>query len=183
MVTNLSRLKKGVFLDRDGVLIETLVKDGKPIAISNISELVVLPLVKESVQELISRDFEVVVVTNQPDVSKGVTSLRQIELMHKEISNFTGIQHFYVCTHLQNADCDCRKPRTGLLDQAAQELGLDLSKSFLVGDRWSDIDAGNNANCNCFFIDYGYDEKVPSGNFQVVSSLHEAVDKIIQGGE
>jgi D-glycero-D-manno-heptose 1,7-bisphosphate phosphatase len=183
MVTNPSRLKKGVFLDRDGVLIETFIKDGKPIAISKISELVILPLVKESIQELVSRNFEVVVVTNQPDVSKGVTSLSQIQLMHNEISDFTGIQHFYMCTHLQSSNCDCRKPRTGLLNQAAQELGLDLSKSFLVGDRWSDIDAGNNANCNCFFIDYGYDEKMPSGNFQAVSSLHEAVSKIIQEGD
>ena len=96
MVTIRSRLKKAVFLDRDGVLIETFIKDGKPIAISNISELVILPLVKESIQELISRDFEIVVITNQPDVSKGVTSLSQIELMHKEISDFTGIQHFYM---------------------------------------------------------------------------------------
>jgi D-glycero-D-manno-heptose 1,7-bisphosphate phosphatase len=181
MVVYDSELSPAVFLDRDGVVIETFVRNGKPKAISQIKDLRIFPNVKEGIQKLVLSKFQIVVITNQPDVSRGITSLDQVELLHKKISELTGIRYFYTCIHSQNDNCACRKPKTGLLELAAKDLGIDLSKSFLVGDRWSDIEAGNKVNCKCYFIDYGYDERIPVGEFEVVSSLYEAVQFITLG--
>jgi len=100
-------------------------------------------------------------------------------VLHKEISLLTGIEHFYICPHVEADNCRCRKPKPGLLLEAAKELNIDLRKSYMVGDRWRDVEAGQNAGCKNFFIDYNYSEKRPIEPFVTVSSLLHAVGLIL----
>lgn len=168
------RSKRAVFLDRDGVVNRAPVIDGVPCSPNNIQELEIISGVKEAVSLLISRGYELVVVTNQPNVARG--TLREDELLqiHQEIAMHTGIKHFFACIHDDRDECNCRKPRPGMLIDAAMRLNLDLQKSFLVGDRWKDIEAGRTVGCQCYFIDYRYQEKFPSQPFHRVTSLLEA---------
>jgi D-glycero-D-manno-heptose 1,7-bisphosphate phosphatase len=100
---------------------------------------------------------------------------------HRLISVETGIQNFYVCHHDDNEGCECRKPSIGLIRRAARDLDLDISKSFMVGDRWKDIEAGQRAGCSCFFIDNNYSERRPTPPFHTVTSLLEAAKIIAEG--
>lgn len=134
----------------------------------------------EAISSLREMGFELVVVTNQPDVAKKVTNEIFIEELHRKIAKVTGIQYFYVCKHIDEDDCECRKPKPGLLLKATSELNLDLTKSFLIGDRWRDIEAGNIAGCKSIFIDYGYKEQEPSPPYTTVRSLLEASQKILE---
>jgi D-glycero-D-manno-heptose 1,7-bisphosphate phosphatase len=174
-------LKKAVFLDRDGVISQALIDDGRPYSPRKKEELFILTGVSEAVELLLSHGYLPVVVTNQPDIARGFTTFEHVSEMHKIISNRTGLQHFYVCVHDEQDKCQCRKPKTGMLTNAARELSLNLNESFLVGDRWKDIQAGQNAGCHCFFIDNGYLEKRPEPPFHTVVSLLEAASYITEG--
>jgi D-glycero-D-manno-heptose 1,7-bisphosphate phosphatase len=171
--------KPTVFLDRDGVLIESKIENGKPIAISHHGEVKILSGVIEAIALLMEADYELVVVTNQPDISRGCLSWMELENIHKEISRSTRLQAFYVCPHADSDSCMCRKPMPGLLLRAAKDLDLDLGKSYLVGDRWRDIEAGQAVGCSCFFIDYNYAEREPAHPFRQVESLLHAAKIIL----
>ena len=168
-------------MDRDGVLNAAFIVDSQPKPPKTLSEIRILDGVKEAVVLLKQHDFIPVVVTNQPDVSRGTTSKTQIEQINHEIGRLTGISNFYTCFHDDDDLCECRKPKPGLLLSAARDLQLSLSESFLVGDRWRDIGAGNNAGVQSYFIDYSYGERPPQPPFTRVSSLQEAVELAIGG--
>lgn len=157
------------------------VSNGLPSSPRDVRELTILDGVPEAVENLKRANLEVVVITNQPDIARSKMSIDSVEEMHEEIRRRTGIENFYTCPHDDEDHCKCRKPRTGLLLKASQDLGLNLSRSFLVGDRWKDIQAGHSAGCyQCFFIDYGYNEVTPNSPFFVVSSLLEASRQILE---
>jgi D-glycero-D-manno-heptose 1,7-bisphosphate phosphatase len=171
--------KKAVFLDRDGVINKALIINGKPYAPSNFLEFEVLPGLKENLQNLKIFGYQIIVVTNQPDISTGKLKLEHLEKMHEYLINQYPIDLIKYCPHLEKDNCSCRKPNPGMFFNAAKELKLDLSKSFIIGDRWRDITAGQNAGCReCYFIDYNYSEIKPKGKFTVVDSLKECVYKI-----
>lgn len=170
-----------VFLDRDGVVNRALIREHTPNSPKRIEELVILNGVKEAVSILHDHGFVTVVVTNQPDIARGLLSLDLLSSLQKVISIETGLQNFYVCIHDENDDCDCRKPKTGLIKQATKDLNLDISKSFMIGDRWKDIEAGQRVGCKCFFIDNNYREKQPTPPFYTVTSLLEAAIIITEG--
>ena len=91
------------------------------------------------------------------------------------------LDEFLVCPHDDRDACDCRKPTPGLLLEAQARHGIDLRRSFLVGDRWRDVDAGRAAGCRTVFLDYGYRERGPSAPPDArVASLAEAVDWIVE---
>lgn len=167
-------LKKAVFLDRDGVINRAPTKDGIPQSPKGLHELEINPGAKEAVSLLRKTGFELVVVTNQPDVARGKLDIREIAQIHQSIAEQTGLKHFFSCVHDDIQNCECRKPKPGLLFKATRELNLDLKRSFLVGDRWRDIQAGQSAGCTCFFIDHGYNELVPEQPFYKVTSLLQA---------
>jgi D-glycero-D-manno-heptose 1,7-bisphosphate phosphatase len=173
-------MKKAVFLDRDGVVNKSFVIAGVPKPPKNLSEVEIIDGVKEAIKILFERDFVIVVVTNQPDVARGVVDQRSVEKINDFLGHELGIQHFYTCYHDDFERCDCRKPKPGLLLRAAKDLDLGLSKSFMVGDRWRDIEAGQAAGCHCFFIDYEYLEKSPVFPFTKVASLIEAAHLIME---
>jgi D-glycero-D-manno-heptose 1,7-bisphosphate phosphatase len=173
-------MNKAVFLDRDGVINKTLVFDGIPRPPKNLKELVILPGTSKAIKLLREVNFEIVVVTNQPDVARGLIIEESVKEINDYLGNELKIDYFYCCFHDDSAQCNCRKPKPGLLVTAAQDLELDLKSSFMVGDRWRDISAGQAAGCDCFFIDYGYSEKSPILPFRRVSSLLEASKLILE---
>ena len=167
-------------MDRDGVINRAIVRDGKPYPPASLEELEILPGVHEALQKLHNAEYLLVVVTNQPDVSRGTSKREDIELMNAFLSSELPIDDFKTCYHDSGDECNCRKPLPGALLEAAQEHNIDLSKSFMVGDRWRDIEAGSAAGCKTFFINYRYAEQKPDAPDFIVSSLLEA-KKIILG--
>src|ERR1700675_430011 len=138
---------RAVFLDRDGVLNQTIVSDGKPAVPSSLDKFVIVPDAPACLEELKRSGFLLVVVTNQPDVARGQQSISNIDEMHRELRRALPLDEILVCFHDDADDCPCRKPRPGLLFDAQRKHGLNLSRSFLIGDRWKDVDAGNAAGC------------------------------------
>jgi D-glycero-D-manno-heptose 1,7-bisphosphate phosphatase len=167
-------MKPAVFLDRDGVINKVILDSGRPFSPRKIAELQIIEGVEESVALMKEKGFEVVVITNQPDLARGYITQSMLMEMHEIISQSTGINNFYFCGHDDSDNCVCRKPKAGMLLKAALELKLNLKESFLVGDRWKDISAGQEVGCSCFFIDYNYQEPRPNPPFYRVTSLYEA---------
>lgn len=136
--------RAALFLDRDGVLNEIVRRDGVVSSPWRCSEFVVLPGVASAVAHARRLGFLPVVVTNQPDLARGNLAATELHSMHAGLQDL-GIEHVYVCGHERHDGCPCRKPRPGMLFTAAAELGLDLGRSWMIGDRWVDIAAGHAA--------------------------------------
>ena len=173
-------MRRAVFLDRDGVINRAIVRDGKPYPPASLAELEILPGVLEALQKLHDANYLLVVVTNQPDVARGTSKREEVEIINAFLSSQLPIDDFKTCYHDSSDKCNCRKPLPGAFLEAAQEHNIDLSKSFMVGDRWRDIEAGASAGCKTFFINYRYAEQKPDAPDFIVSSLLEA-KKIILG--
>jgi D-sedoheptulose 7-phosphate isomerase len=172
--------ERAVFLDRDGVINRAFVRDGKPFSPPTSQELEVLPGVPEALHELKSHGFKLLVVTNQPDVGRGKQPRETLDALHRMLRKRLPLDDIFVCCHTDEDKCDCRKPMPGLLLEAARKYKIDLAASFIVGDRWRDVEAGYNAGCKTILIDYGYSEKPPDHEPDLrVSSLREAADWII----
>ena len=173
-------LRRAVFFDRDGVLSNAVVRNGKPYPPASPSEFHILPGTAESLARLRAQDFLLFVVTNQPDVARGQQTRDNVELMNRQLREKLPLDDVFTCFHDDSDACDCRKPRPGLMTRAAEQYGVDLSRSYLAGDRWRDIDAGANAGCKTILIDRGYEEQEPAAAPDVrVRSLPEAVDWIL----
>ena len=153
--------RRAVFLDRDGVLNRPVVRNGRPYPPRNVQELELLPGVVEALASLRKAGLLLFVVTNQPDVARGLVSRATVDAIHARLSAELDLDRIYVCMHDDADACDCRKPLPGLLHAAEREFDVSLPSSFMVGDRWRDVEAGRKAHCRTIFIDYGYDEKYP----------------------
>ncbi len=173
--------QRAVFLDRDGVINRAFVRNGKPFPPPTPQDLEVLPGVPEALQLLKSNGYKLLAVTNQPDVSRGKQSRQMLDAMHKSLFAHLPLDDIFVCCHTDDDKCDCRKPLPGMLLEAARKHHIDLAASFMVGDRWRDIEAGYNAGCRTILIDYGYSEKPPDHppDFRA-ASLREGADWIIR---
>jgi D-sedoheptulose 7-phosphate isomerase len=172
--------RPAVFLDRDGVLNRPVIRDGKPFPPTTPEELELAPDVAESLLDLKARGFALFVITNQPDVARGTQTRNAVESIHRALASSLPIDDIFVCYHDDADDCACRKPRPGLLLEAQRKHNIDLSRSFFIGDRWRDIDAGHAAGCKTILIDYGYSERKPAKPPEAtVRSLREAADWII----
>jgi D-glycero-D-manno-heptose 1,7-bisphosphate phosphatase len=167
-------MRRAIFLDRDGVINRAVVRDGKPYPPSSVAETVILPGVSEALVALRDAGYLLIVVTNQPDVARGTASRATVEAINHHLSEQLTLDEFRTCYHDSTDGCDCRKPRPGSLLSAASQHSIDLSRSYMVGDRWRDIEAGTRAGCKTIFIDYGYDEKRPEAPDFTVASLLEA---------
>ena len=172
-------MNKAAFLDRDCVINASILVEGTPKPPKSVGEVVILDGVIEAIQLLRLNGYIPVVVTNQPDVARGSSSIELVQDINRSIGMNTSIHHFYTCFHDDSDDCKCRKPKPGLILRAAKELDIDLSKSFMVGDRWKDIAAGLKAGVTCYFIDHSYGERRPDPPFIRVSSLVEAANLVI----
>jgi D-glycero-D-manno-heptose 1,7-bisphosphate phosphatase len=169
-------VRRAVFLDRDGVINKALVRNGRPYPPRTAAELEILPGTRDALLRLRESGFLNVVVTNQPDVARGTMPRAFVEKIHAQLRSTLTIDAFYVCWHDDRDKCDCRKPLPGLLLRASADLGIDLERSFMIGDRWRDIAAGQRAGCRTIWIDYGYDEPKPQPPIDFVApSLPAAV--------
>jgi len=139
-----------------------------------------LPGVREACNRLREAKFALILITNQPDIARGLVSAGQVSEMNQRLKSFLRLDAVGVCPHDDSARCSCRKPQPGLLLEAARVWNIDLEASFIVGDRWRDIEAGHRAGCRAIFVDYGYAEQRPDGPFVGVRSLREASQYILR---
>jgi len=179
---------RAVFLDRDGVLNRTTVADGVPHPPPTAAELQVLPGVAEGLELLAAEGLLRIVVTNQPDVARGTQSREAVEAINGRLMQELPLNAIFTCYHQDADGCDCRKPRAGLLARAADAHGVDLARSFMIGDRWSDVAAGQAAGCTTFLLEMPYSQSHRCRpDFQAPDLLH-AVRRIValvrdDGGE
>lgn len=169
--------KPTIFLDRDGIINEVYVVAGKPYPPACVEAVQLTEGIKELIDYL-HENYLIIVVTNQPDVARGIqtwTELEKINLYLQE--KLPKIDCFMVCPHDLNDNCNCRKPKIGLFLQASEKYNIDFSHSYMIGDRFSDIEAGKNAGCKTVFVDYNYNEKKPNADY-VVKSIKEIKDII-----
>jgi D-glycero-D-manno-heptose 1,7-bisphosphate phosphatase len=171
--------RAAVFLDRDGVVNRAEVRHGKPYAPRRLSDFRLLPGTAAAVHALREAGFLVVIVTNQPDIGHGLVAPSAVERMHAHLRARVPVDAVEVCPHRQDEGCACRKPRAGLLTRAAARLSIDLRRSFMVGDRWQDIVAGQEVGCYTVFVDRGYREPRPVSPDVAVRSLPAAVSRIL----
>jgi D-glycero-D-manno-heptose 1,7-bisphosphate phosphatase len=172
-----SKPVRAVFLDRDGVINRALERAGLPYPPTSMGEFEILPDVPAACAKFKQAGFLLVVVTNQPDVGRGKLQKEIVEAIHAGMCRQLPIDRVEVCYHpgKGQSDCDCRKPKPGMLLCAARELDIDLAQSWMVGDRWRDIDCGHAAGCRTIFIDRGYTEALKQQpNFRAKNLLEAA---------
>jgi D-glycero-D-manno-heptose 1,7-bisphosphate phosphatase len=167
-----------VFLDRDGVLNRAVVRDGRPYPPASISEVEVPPDVPAALEGLRACGLLLVAVTNQPDVARGAQTREGVEQIHHYLRDRLPLDAIFTCFHDDPDGCDCRKPKAGLLHQAARELAIDVERSFMVGDRDSDVGAGRAAGCLTFLLDAPYNERPRWPPDHRVKTLLEAAEQI-----
>ena len=176
--------KRAVFLDRDGVLNRPVVRDGRSFPPARMEEFDLYPEAVEACAQLKKAGFLLVVVTNQPDVGRGTQSRELVEAMHAKLRGaIPSLDAIEVCFHAGAAHgqpCECRKPKSGMLLRAAAALDIDLRQSFLIGDRWRDVDCAHAAGCRAVFIDHGYSETLREKPEFTVSNLSDAVSAILK---
>jgi D-glycero-D-manno-heptose 1,7-bisphosphate phosphatase len=167
-----------VFLDRDGTLNAAVVRNGKPYPPDSLADLVILPGAREGLAALKAAGYRTIVVTNQPDVATGKQQRAVVDAINAAMTEALAIDDVRVCWHVDADGCTCRKPKPGLLVDAARDWNVDLTRSFMVGDRWRDVEAGRAAGCRTVLIESGYDEKQVPADFSV-SSIAEACTMIL----
>jgi D-glycero-D-manno-heptose 1,7-bisphosphate phosphatase len=174
-----SQLRPAVFLDRDGVINRVTLCRGDPHPPASLGDLVILPGVARALSTLKARGFALIVVTNQPDVARGTASAASVASIHTQLAESLEIDAIFSCFHDDRDACDCRKPKPGLLLQAAEAFGIDLRSSFMVGDRWRDIEAGRQAGCRTFWVEGDYRERQAVAYDFRVRTLSEAAAAIL----
>ena len=170
---------KAVFLDRDGVLNRAKVILNKPVPPSNMEEMEILPGVQEGIQLLKHAGFKLIVITNQPDVARGAADIDVVNKMNNYIFTELGIDEIKCCFHDDSENCSCRKPKPGMIYEAEKEWNIDLALSYLIGDRWRDIETAKNTDITTILIDYQYDEKKVKADFEC-NNFEEAVNFILK---
>lgn len=165
-----------VFLDRDGVLNAATEVDGVPRPPGGVESAVLLEGVEEACRRLRGQGILLIVVTNQPDIARGRVPRKTVDGINAWLTERLGLDAVFVCPHDDDDHCACRKPKPGLLFDAARRFSIDLSRSTMVGDRWRDIDAGAAAGVSTVFVDHGYSERQPTSPDITVSGLLDAVD-------
>lgn len=169
---------KAVFLDADGVLNTAIIKNGKPAAPRTLSELEIPNEVKPALDRLKAASYLLICVTNKPDIERGLMTQEDVDAIYNKIRHNLPLDDVFIC---YSENSDCYKPKPGLLLAATAQYNIDLSQSFMVGDRWRDIEAGQNAGCKTIWIDRNYAEKKPNPPADYTAySLAEATEWILK---
>lgn len=174
-------MNRAVFLDRDGVINRAVIRSGKPHAPERLDEFELLSGVSEALDALHGGGYLLIVTTNQPDVGAGRIPGPVVETIHRHLRDTLPLDDVRVCYHTDADACSCRKPKPGMLTDAARDWDIDLSSSVMVGDRWRDVGAGKAAGCRTVLVESGYDERAAEGHDAAVSSLLEATRLILSG--
>jgi D-glycero-D-manno-heptose 1,7-bisphosphate phosphatase len=174
-------MQRAVFLDRDGVLNEPLIRDGLPFPPQRIEEFRLYPEAAPACALLRQAGFLLVLATNQPDVGRGGLQLETVERMHALLLDKIPLDRIEMCT-VPDGDSpgsERRKPAPGMLLDAAKALQIDLSRSFMIGDRWRDIDCGHAAGCITILINRPYAEKLRQSPHHYADSVLAAARLIL----
>lgn len=171
-------MKRAIFLDRDGVIIEAVIHNGKPYPPLSLLEVKITEGFETVLQKIATAGFVIIGVTNQPDVARGAQTRTAVEEINQYLVDNLPIETILVCYHDEKDACSCRKPKPGLILEAAALFDIDLANSYMVGDRWKDIEAGKNVGCKTIFINYAYSEKQPEGCDFCVQKPAEIIDII-----
>jgi D-glycero-D-manno-heptose 1,7-bisphosphate phosphatase len=176
--------ERAVFLDRDGVVNRAVVVDGRPYPPASLEQLELLPGVPDAIASFRKSGFRVIVVTNQPDVGTGRQAREVVQAMHDSLRECLTLDDIYACYHTDQHACACRKPKPGMLLDAAQKWAVQLQESFMVGDRWRDIEAGHRAGCKTILVqgEEAYREPAARNPNWIVRSLLEASRIICPAG-
>lgn len=145
-------MRRAVFLDRDGVLNRLVAHKGRAVAPRALAEFALLPGVRQAVEALRRAALRTLVVTNQPEVARGQLARGELEHIHARLRRWVPLDAIYVCPHDDADNCACRKPKPGLLEQAARARRVTMAESFLVGDSWRDVAAGKAAGCTTILL-------------------------------
>ena len=173
-------MRRAVFLDRDGVINRTFVRDGKPCPPATLSHFEILPGVHEALGQLKKAGFLLIVVTNQPDVARGLQRRDVVEAMHQRLRDELPLDDIKACYEAETPASACYKPKPGMLLEAARERNIDLSRSYMVGDRWRDVGCGRAAGCFTIFIDGDYIEALREAPDVTCADLREAAHVILR---
>ena len=174
-----SMKRPAVFLDRDGVLNAAILRDRRPFPPAAPDELEFVPGATKACRVLAEKGLLLVCVTNQPDIARGTASPATVDALNDAVQRQMGLHHVMVCPHDEADACPCRKPKPGMLLEAASRWNIALDRSVMVGDRWRDVEAGHAAGVATVYIDLDYDEPRPSRSDLTVASLSEAVPWIV----
>jgi D-glycero-D-manno-heptose 1,7-bisphosphate phosphatase len=166
--------RRAIFLDRDGVLNQ--LRSGGPAGTSprSVSETIIYPDVPDALATLRDAGFLLIVTTNQPDVARGRQTRAGVEAIHRYLADRLPLDDIEVCYHDDADLCSCRKPKTGMIQTAAERHDIDIAGSYMIGDRWRDVDAGLAAGCTTVLIERGHREELRGQPAVVVSSIAEA---------
>lgn len=176
-------MRRAVFLDRDGVLNRAVVRDGRPYPPATAAAVEIAPDARVALATLKAAGFVLIVVSNQPDVARGTSTPAAVEEINAVLGAVLPVDRFIMCYHDDAEGCRCRKPRPGMLLDGAAQFNVDVSRSYMIGDRWRDVEAGVAAGCATIFLDFGYDERQPTAMTHRVRTLAEAVEIILHGAE
>ena len=171
-------MKAAVFLERDGILNLAATQNGRQVTPSTADEFKVNPEALDTLEELQAQGFLLIATTNQPRISRGTLSRRELDIMHMILRRNLPIDDLFLCPHDEADRCPCRKPKPGLITEAAFKYHIDLDRSFVISDKWQDAEAARFAGCTSILIDSPWIGKVHH-DF-VVPDLAAAVQKIAQ---
>ena len=149
-------MNKAIFFDRDGVLNELIARDGGYYSPQKTSDLILSDTAKETINKLKKLNFLSIVVSNQPDISRGKLKKIELDQMTKLLFNSLLVDDVFYCTHDDIDNCNCRKPLSGLLIAAKQKWKINLSKSYMVGDTWKDGESAKKVNLKFILLSRDY---------------------------
>ena len=171
--------KPTLFLDRDGIVNKPVIENGIPYPPHSTVGAYPMEGIKEFIAQCKRLGYLVIVVTNQPDVGNKITSKNRVDKITRHMQALVGFDDFFTCYHGQKENCNCRKPKTGLFEQAHKKYNIDFFRSYMIGDRWSDIQAGINARCALsILLKADYEQGVPVKGGIIAENLKE-IEKII----
>lgn len=163
---------EAIFLDRDGIINVPIIMGKKPLSLSSVEQFCFTEHIFEIMEHLSHVCDNIFIVTNQPEVSRGTISKEEVQKIEKVImEKFPFVKKFYTCYHSDEDSCNCRKPKIGFLLDSCTTYGVKLENSWVIGDRWRDVELGKNAACKTIFVDYGYNETLRSNPDYKIQNL------------
>jgi len=172
-------VRKAVFLDRDGVINKVILDNGKPFSPRKFDEFELIIGVENTLSIFKEMGFLNILVTNQPDIARGFMKIEELNKMHRLIKEKLPVDDIMVCMHDDSDNCQCRKPKPGMILDAARKWHIDLHRSFIIGDTWKDMEAGRSSGCKTILINTAYNKGVDCDHR--INDLKEAIE-IINGG-